>query len=293
VAHAGAAILLALAACSLFSLAAFVQQQASGGMPRRSGGLAGLHELMLGLVRSPTWGLGAVVNFLGFLLQAVALERGSVSLVQPIMPTQLLFAVGFAAWSARSWPGIADWVCSGLVCAGVALVLVSENGHPTEPAPERVLFVAGAAAVAIVVLLAVAHRRTPRVAAGATACAAGFCFATTSVFLKLVADRVAAHGVEGIADPATIGLVCTTTVGTVLAQAAFAAGPLPWAVAAMTIVNPVAGYAAGCLAFGGTPPSLPVGLTASALLVVGVVGLVRSRSAHGWSPTADHREVVA
>lgn len=241
---------------------------------------------MLHLVRSPLWMLGIGINIVGFLTQAVALERGSVALVQPLMPTQLMFAVAFAAWAARAWPTAIDWICSACICGGVALVVGTESGRTFSPEAGlgRVPYVAAAAAVAIVALLVVAHGRTPRTAAVATAMAAGVCFAMTAVFLKLVADNVGRHGLLHLVTPALFGLLTTTTLATILTQAAFAAGPLPWSVSAMTIINPVVSYAFGLLAFHAAPPGALTTLAAAALLVVGVVGLVTSSSAHDWSP---------
>lgn len=283
-------ILLALLACCLFSLSAYVQQRTSATKPGRSGGVSGIGTLMAHLIRSPLWVCGALINLCGFLTQAVALQRGSVSLVQPLMPTQLLFAVAFAAWTARTWPRISDWLSSAAICLGVALVLASETGRPVNPeaAPGRVVVVAAVAAVLIVLLLWLAHGRQPRLAAATTACAAGCSFATTAVFLKLVADETAKGGpVAMVTTPAFYGLLVTCTLGTVLSQAAFAAGPLPWAVAAMTIVNPVVGYTAGCLAFHAPAPNVPLVAVAALLVIGGVIGLVRSSSAHGWAPAAD------
>lgn len=289
-------ILLALVACALFSLAAYLQQRTGASKPGRSGGLAGVGTLMAHLVRSPRWAAGAVINLLGFLTQAVALERGSVTLVQPLMPTQLLFAVAFAAWAARAWPTVADWIASAAICVGVALVLASESGRAVDPeaAPGRVVVLAVVAAVLIVLLLWLAHGRQPRWAAATTACAAGCSFATTAVLLKLVADEAARGGVGAIvATPAFYGLIATCVIGTVLSQAAFAAGPLPWAVAAMTIVNPVLGYTAGVLAFHAPAPNVALVAVAGLLMAGGVIGLVRSRSAHGWAPAADGGVVPA
>lgn len=284
--RAGSVIALALTACFFFSFSASLQQRASAGVPVRSGGLSGLRRLMIHLVQSPLWVLGIGINMVGFLTQAVALERGSVALVQPLMPTQLMFAVAFAAWSARAWPAIADWICSACICAGVALIVGTESGHSFNPEAglDRVPYVAGVAVVAIAALLVIAHGRSPRTAAVTTAMAAGVCFAMTAVFLKLVADQVARYGVLHVLTPALFGLICSTTLATVLTQAAFAAGPLPWAVSAMTIVNPVVSYAAGLLAFHATPPGVVTTIAAAVLLVVGVVGLVTSSSAHDWSP---------
>lgn len=285
-----APILLALFACCLFSLSAYVQQRTSATKPGRSGGVAGMGTLMAHLVRSPLWVCGALINLSGFLTQAVALQKGSVSLVQPLMPTQLLFAVAFAAWTARKWPTVYDWLCSAAICVGVALVLASESGRPVNPeaAPGRVVIFAICMAASIVVLLRLAHGREPRFAAATTACAAGCSFATTAIFLKLVADKTASGGLGAmVTTPAFYGLLATCILGTVLSQAAFAAGPLPWAVAAMTIVNPVIGYTGGILAFHAPRPHLAIVVVAALLLIGGIIGLVRSSSAHGWAPAAD------
>lgn len=290
VSSVGGVITLALTACFLFSLSASLQQRASAEVTVRSGGLSGLRRLMTHLIQSPLWIVGIGINVLGFLTQAVALQRGSVALVQPLMPTQLMFAVGFAAWAARAWPTILDWLCSACICGGVALVVGTESGRSFNPEAglDRMPYLVGAAAVAIVALVAVGHGRPPRTAAVTTAMAAGVCFAMTAVFLKLVADHVARSGVLHILTPALLGLVCTTTLATVLTQAAFAAGPLPWAISAMTIVNPVVSYGAGLLAFHATAPGVLTTAVAAVLLVAGVVGLVTSSSAHDWSPL--HRE---
>ncbi|MEP9384869.1 hypothetical protein [Nocardioides sp. KR10-350] len=83
----------------------------------------------------------------------------------------------------------------------------------------------------------------------------------------------------------------STSIGTVLTQAALAAGPLPWAMAGMTIANPVVAYAAACVAFDADPPAVAVAVCALVLLVGGVVGLARSPSVGHWTPAQDRRRV--
>jgi len=139
--------------------------------------------------------------------------------------------------------------------------------------------------VVMAVLLFAAHHRTPAVAAAITATAAGAGFALTAVFLKLVADRLAvgdyAHLVTYVP---TYGLVISMVVSTILVQAALAAGPLPWSMAGMTVAEPVAGVAAAWVAFGSKPPTLLISVSAAALLLVGVVGLLSSPAAALWVP---------
>ena len=296
-------MLLALVAAFLFALSAYVQQRASRGLPGAAAGhaagsagrgLAASAALTLRLVRSPVWLAGWLVNLAGFLLQATALRLGSVAMVQPLMPAQLLFAMPLAAWQARRWPTTLDWLSALAIAAGVGVLLLHGGAAPPAGAADlgRVALTALTAAAAVAALLTTARGRSPRWAAVSIACAAGVCFATSAVFMKLTADRLVDDGLPALlTDWPAYSLACSTTLGLVLGQAAFAAGPLPWAVAAMNIVNPVVGYAVGVVAFHADPvddaAAWWVVLLVAALLVAGVVGLVTSSSRHAWAVPQD------
>ncbi len=291
--HHAAAVGLAIGACVLFSLSAAVQQRASALAPGRSGGISGIERLMLALVRNPLWVTGALINAVGFGVQAVALHLGSVSVVQSVMPTQLLFALVFASIAARHRPTLADCVSGAAICGGVILLVTDDHRGGTYADVTRVALFAACVEVTICALLLVAHRFPPPVAAATTAVAAGCSFATTSVLLKITADRAAADGVVGLLTlPAFYGLLCTCGLGIVLTQAALAAGPLPWAMAAMTITNPTVSYVAAVVAFGASAPTPWVAVSAGALLVTGIAGLARSRSAVRWTPPQPERTEI-
>ncbi len=296
-------MLLALVAAFLFALSAYVQQRASRRLPGDAAGhaagsagrgLGASVALTVRLVRSPAWLLGWVVNLGGFLVQAAALRLGSVAMVQPLMPAQLLFAMPLAAWQARRWPTTLDWFSALAIAAGVGVLLVHDGAAPLAGGADRsrIGLVAVAAAVAVLALVTTARGRSPRWAAVSIACAAGACFAMSAVFMKLSADRLFEDGMRAlVTDWPAYCLVVTTSLGLVLGQAAFAAGPLPWAVAAMNIVNPAVGYAVGVVAFHADPvddaAAWRVVALAAALLVAGVIGLVTSSSRHHWAVPHD------
>lgn len=276
---------LALSACVLFSLSAAIQQDAGRAAPGRSGGVAGLQRLMSALIRNPVWVLGALINATGFGVQAVALHLGSVSIVQSVIPTQLMFALVVASVRARHRPTLGDLASAAAICGGVVLLVTDKHRGGAYADSGRVLIFVGCVVVAICVLLLLAHGRRPAVAAAMTATAAGCGFATTSVMLKITADRAATDGIAGMLSlPAFYGLLCTCATGIVLTQAALAAGPLPWAIAAMTITNPAVSYVAAVLAFGASAPTPWMGVSAGVLLLIGVIGLARSRSVGLWTP---------
>ncbi|MFT4084757.1 MAG: DMT family transporter [Nocardioides sp.] len=294
-------LILGLGAALAFAVSAFLQQNASRRLDGAPGaalankGLPGAVRLFRRLVRSPRWFAGWLVNLGGFGLQAAALRLGSVAAVQPLMTTQLLFAMPLASWEQKRRPTWPDLLAGAAICAGIALFMTVDGAAPLTGAADRgrVLLAVAAGAAGIGLLVSVSRGRPPTVAAVLLACAAGICFALSAVFMKLTADSLLDHGVRATAvDWVGYALAGSTGLGLVLGQTAYAAGPLPWALAAMNIVNPVASYLAGALAFDASVPSTPGALAgvvgAGALLVIGVVGLVRSPSARVWNAQADH-----
>lgn len=287
--------LVGLAASFLFALAAFFQQRAARRTTRRgSTVVSGAYNLMSALVRDRVWLTGWGINLAGFGTQAVALHLGSVAAVQPLLATQLLFALPMSSLERRSWPSARDWASALSICLGLVLLLAVVHA-PTltaEADRDRVVLATVAALATIVVLVPIAARLSPAVMVLVTAACSGLCFAMTAVFIKLTADDLVNHGVAYTAtDWVGYALAGSTALGLVLEQAAFANGPLPWAVATKEAVNPIAGYTVGVLAFpvafssgGGTIAWLAV---AALLLILGAVGLGASPSADLWATRGD------
>jgi drug/metabolite transporter (DMT)-like permease len=290
------AVLLGLIAGFLFATSAVLQQRAArrtaaasrGSSPsRRRSVPAALLALMRRLVRDRMWVAGWLTNLLGFFVQALALHVGSVALVQPLLVTQLLFALPLAtAWNRR-WPTLLDWLGAGAITAGLVVFLAVRGVVPSagEADRRRVILALLLAAVLIYLLVALARGRPPLVQATLIAIAAGLCFALTAVLIKLTLDDLIHRGVAATAvDWPGYTLALVTFTGLLLEQGAFAVGSLPAAVAAMTITNPIAGYLAGVLAFHVMPPSSPGALAAlvgsGALLVAGTIALANSPNIH-------------
>lgn len=287
--------LLGLAASFLLALSAFYQQRAARNTTRRGTNVVeAAWNLMATLVRDRIWLTGWLVNLAGFGTQAVALHLGSVAAVQPLLATQLLFALPMSSLERKTWPTLRDWASAGAICAGLVLLLVVVNAAPLSAEADRgrVLLAAAAVVAAIVVLVPLSARLSRSAMVLVTAGCAGLCFAMTAVFIKLTADDLVNNGVAHTAtDWVGYALAGSTLVGLVLEQAAFANGPLPWAVATKEAVNPIASYAVGILAFPVVFPDQPHRLLALAgsgvLLILGAVGLAASRSVELWLTRRD------
>lgn len=296
---------LGLLAGFLFAASASLQQHAA----RRSAiesdtaaQLAGravlrpLFALVRRLVRSPLWLVGWVTNLIGFVVQAAALHAGSVALVQPLLVTQLLFAMPLATVWARRWPTFLEWLGAALVTGGIVVFLVVRGVAPLDGEPDRVrVILAGlSTAVLVGVLVLLAAGRQPLVHAVLISVAAGLCFAMSAVLMKLTTDDLLHRGVAATAvDWPGYSLAVSTLCGLLLEQDAFATGSLSAAVAAMTITNPLASYCVGVLAFHVMPPTSTGALAAlagsGALLIVGAATLARSPSVRHPDAVGDTR----
>jgi drug/metabolite transporter (DMT)-like permease len=281
-----------LLAAFLFAASASLQQRAAhngnaeaegDGTARRTDVFVGLWRLIRRLLREPLWLLGWVTNLVGFFVQALALHFGSVALVQPLLVTQLLFALPMAAAWERRRPGLRDWVSGGLISAGLAVFLAVRDVAPVadEANRGRLLLACLVAAGAILVILLMSVGMPRLVRATMLAIGAGLCFAISAAMIKLTSDDLLNRGVAATArDWPGYVLAASTAVGLLIEQGAFAGGSLPAAVAAMSITNPIASYLLGVFAFGAEPPDSAGALAglavAGALISVGAVGLAHS-----------------
>jgi drug/metabolite transporter (DMT)-like permease len=298
-----AATALGLAAALLFALSAFLQQRAAreavDGDTHSLRESSGVKRLLGGLLRSRTWRVGWLTNLCGVGTQATALKVGSVATVQPLMATQLLFVLAMASGEQRRWPSVRDWLSAAAVCGGLVLVLTAYGTSPLTGAPHRhrVLLVMAGVVTLIVILRQVSRHTAPWRASLLIGVAAGLCHALNAVYLKLTVEDLYHGGVSAaVLDWPVYALAATALAGMLLGQIAFASGPLPPAVAAMSITNPVASFVLGILAFDTPAPRDPGVLAAIALsgvlIALGVVGLANASSTRRLYRASAHKNAA-
>lgn len=279
---------LGLAAAFLFALSAFLQQRAArtsvGADTASLRDVSGVKRLVGDLVRSRTWLTRWLTNLGGVGTQAAALKIGSVAAVQPLMAAQLLFVLSLASGEQRRWPSRRDWLSALAVGAGLVLLLTVEASALTgDPHRNRVLMATACVASLVLLLRQVSRHTYPWLAGLLIGVAAGVCHALNAVYLKLTVEDLFHGGAPGtLSDWPVYALIVTALSGMLLVQIAFASGPLPPAVAAMSVTNPVASFVLGILAFDAPAPRDPGVLSAIAvsgvLIALGVVGLANASS---------------
>src|SRR5580693_9809339 len=244
-------------------------------------------------VRQPAWWAGTLVAVSGYAFQAIALARGSLLLVQPLLVSSLLFVLPLGARFSKQHVTAADWCWALLLTAAlVVFVLVGQprEGHYRPPVPAWSVALAGAVPVVILCVLA-AHRTVGRTRAMLLATAVAVLVGMIAVLTKVSTHRLAVHGWHGLLTvPAPYLLIVLAATVTVLQQSAFHAGALQASVPIMLVGEPVVAVLLGVVVLGehlvvrgvgGVILALAVGAMTAATIALG------RDSASSATPVAD------
>ncbi len=209
--------------------------------------------LMSSIMQRPVWFAGLGFMTASFVLQAVALGFGALSVVQPIQVTELIFLLGIFAFWFRRQLGWKEWAGALLTAVGLGVFLAVSaptggNGKPGWALWSLVL-IASAGGVVLACLLGAKGHRYWRAAWYGVA--GGLAFAMTAAFMKVSASYAETGGLSNIYKHWQLYAVAGAgLVGLVISQRALQAGPVAASQTAVLIVNPVASILIGALLFG-------------------------------------------
>jgi drug/metabolite transporter (DMT)-like permease len=276
------AILFALLTSLTNALAVTLQHIASTSDSEKSSGW----KFVKYLLGHPLWLLGWIALCGSLVFQALALHFGPLSLVQPILVTELILALVLRQlWLRQSIRGV-TWLAAFVTAAGLVLFLVMTSPHggsllPTSSA-WTVPSIVCVAAVAL--LVALAQRGSPARRAALFASATAVMWALEATFIKATTDTVSAAGFGGAFTRWPVyALIVGGVVGLLCEQAALHVGPLSVSQTLIVIVDPVVSVALGIwlyrerLHHGAL--HLTIGIIAFAVMCAGVVALTRSAPA--------------
>lgn len=281
--------LLAVGAACCLGLGFVLQQQAAQRAPRSDL----LHwRLLLDLMRMPQWLLGTAFMVSGLALSALALDKGEVSLVEPLLATNLLFAMALARVLTRQSLGRSGWCGVLLLAAGVTMFIVAgkPQGGGTEAGALRHWLTVGIV-VGLTLLLVSTARRMPLLEeATLLALAAGLLYGLQDALTRTVAQRLDHHGLgEVLRTWEPYAVLAAGVVGLLLVQSAFEAAPLRMSLPALTAAQPLTGIACAVAFLGDrlrvTPAALAWEAAGLVCIVVGVVVIGR----HPAMPGSGHR----
>jgi drug/metabolite transporter (DMT)-like permease len=272
-------VVFALAAAFCNAVNLLSQHSASTGAPEREKGW----RLIGYLVRQPLWLLGAAAAVGSFAFQAVALHIGQLSVVQPILVTELVFVLVLRRVWIRQAVARAAWAAVFVVCAALAVFLAVAEPTGGQPVPETSEWLSAVlvfgAAIAVLALLGM--RGSPVRRAAVFALAAALTWALLATFIKATTDTLAMFGVGGMLTRWPVyALAGAAVTGALLEQAALHVGPLSVSQPALVIVDPFASILLSVWLFDerftGSPAKIVIAVFSFAVLAAGVIVLSRT-----------------
>ncbi len=200
------------------------------------------HKLLVRLVRDRRWLIGLATSVGGFGLQAVGLFLAPVVLVQPLIVTELLFALPLAAWYAGARLHAREWTGAVFVAGGITAFLVvgnpsGDNAHITTFATAAISIVVGAGVI-LVVLVSETFASRPMIRASGLALASSGCFGMLSVMTKVVSRQFQHDHLRALAHSQPYILAVFAVAGLLLSQTAFRIAPLSVSLPVIDIGEP-------------------------------------------------------
>ena len=282
-------MLFAFAAAFANALNVVTQHVASTAAPAKDKGW----RLALYLIRNPLWLFGVIAMVASFVLQAIALYNGAISVVQSILVTELVFSLVLARVWLRREVVPAAWASASVTSAGLAVFLVMSEprgGHPqaTARAWLPALLVFGGLTAILAVL---ARGRLAHPSGGALCHRVGDRLGAAR-HVHEVGNRCAGgpRGTGLVQQGAFYGVIAAGIVGTVLTQAALHYGPLAVSQPLMVIVDPLVSVILGVWLYGehfeGGGLAITMGALGFVAMITGVVLLARTAPSFAATPAA-------
>ncbi|MHB8244906.1 MAG: DMT family transporter [Acidimicrobiales bacterium] len=210
-------------------------------------------KLISHVLRRPIWFLGLAAMTGAFLFQAAALSKGGLTLVQPLLVTELLFLVVILrVWFGRPLGWREAVGCIGTVVGlGVFLAVSNQGGGAVLPTTTGWAVVVFACLAAIALALLAARSGSPAWRSAWYGSAAGVAFALCAAFIKAATTLLARDGAAYLFwhfEP--YGVAVMGASGLFLTQNAYHAGPITASQASLLIVDPIASILIGVGLFG-------------------------------------------
>ena len=271
---------ITLVAALLLGIGFVLQQQSAETAPES-------HFLSLrlfgDLFRKRKWLAGIVFMILGQVLAAWSIGHLALSLVEPLLTTNLLVALILAVPLSHQSLGITEVIGALLLIAGETILSLARSIEPIGESFGSFSHWPAAAGIACIAFAAVqaGRHRSGRRRATLTGLGAGLVFGIQDALTRQTLQILQHHGVSGLLHSwSAYCLVATGAVGLLLMQSAFNAGPLHSSLPTITAGEPVAGILLGIVVFGDrislSPGSLAMHAGGLAALVVGVILVARA-----------------
>jgi drug/metabolite transporter (DMT)-like permease len=244
---------LAAALCFAAS-SAFKHASASHVDAGRSAARSGPAGFLTGTLQHPLWLVGLAADAGGLVLQILALRRGALAVVQPLLLSSLVFALLMHGVARRRVASKEIGWATAVVALLAAFTLLSGSvpagtHEPVDRLPALVAGIVGLVVVATSVIVGVRHHTHPGRPA-LLGFAAGIVYAATAALLKSLTQIAADHGVAHVLVSWQLyAVLIVGALGLAVTQLAFRAGPLAAGLPIAATVDPLVSIGLGVLLF--------------------------------------------
>lgn len=241
------------------------------------------------------WAVALSLTGGGVVLHVLALNFGTVAVVQALGTLTLLFALPISALRYRTRIGAAAWADAFLTVAGLALILsLSIESDDSSVLPETTgRYLSLITFLVVSVLAAGAWLCGPRLRAVLLASAAGTAFGISSVLSKAVMAAFTEGGLSAVSTVAAGMVVLFSVGGYLLGQLSYRGAGLATPLATVSVANPVVAATAGVVVFDERFRFGAIGLAvvavAGTVMTLGVIGLARHTTAKPPAPDRPSR----
>jgi drug/metabolite transporter (DMT)-like permease len=215
-----------------------------------SGIEAGQGKAFLRLLTNWVWLLGLGAQILGIVLQAAALDRGRVAIIQPLLVTAVIWAMPLGYFLTNQTITRRHILGAAVVVAGLAIFAsVGDPAGGVDNAPTSdwiAAFLVIGAVCAGLLLFAGRGGLSARAAVFGTV--AGILYGVSATLLKPVVEELHADGAAAVLESWELWVMAATgIVGFYLQQVSLATGRLVTSVATVSVANPVVSVLLGVL----------------------------------------------
>ncbi|WP_338776855.1 DMT family transporter [Streptomyces sp. DG1A-41] len=205
-------------------------------------------RLLVDLVKVPRWLGGIALMVVGMALGAAALGQGELSLVEPLLATNLLFALALSRRQTRQPLGRQGWAGLLLLAGGVSTFIVAgePQGGAATADPMRQWLIIGA--MVGLALLLTAHAKRSRLGSGPVllALAAGLLYGVQDALTRVSGEKFTEGGFAGLLTGwQPYAVLALGVTGLLLVQSAFETASLRKSLPALTAAQPIAGIICG------------------------------------------------
>jgi uncharacterized membrane protein len=233
-------------------------------------------RFLVQILREPVWLIGALLQGLGWILQAAALDRGTLMLVQTLTTFSLVLALPLGAKLTAQRIGRQEVFGAILVVIGASVFLAvgTPSGQATTPEAVEWWTAAIGATVLVAGLAALGRRRPGAARAALFGTAAGIAYALQAAVTKVFVGELGGGVLALVTTWTSYALLATALVGFVLQQSALKTGVLAPAMGSSNAATLVFSVVFGLRIFDETIASDGRAALAYAGLVLAVAGVV-------------------